>query len=129
MAACISSIDQCVVRGDTYPARGVSTLQSLELVNYPEVWENPADYVVAMVFKEAVDDALPVLLELTATPEALPIDKWTYNNQPTVTAEFSGTTEETAALPPHDIQAYCELRTITPGGVTRLFNSKVKVTD
>lgn len=98
--------------------------------SYPDVIADPAEYVLRLSFRDAQDDTLPILLEITSTIELndTPVPPGEYP----IYGQFRATVAQTAALPEWDIVAYCELDRVSgSAGIypQRLFNADVQISD
>ena len=120
MNSCVTEIDVCVIRGDTFA-------MDVALGNdWIEVLENPNLFRSNLIFRASQDDSSPVLLQLQAVPQLLPD---AILDEPRLLLSFITAGSVTQTLPNYDIVGYCEIFEVAAPSPSRLFNMQVQISD
>lgn len=117
---CTEERDICITRGDTYfLIIGLAR-------NWEEVNASPALYEGRLVIREAQDDSLTPLLEVTADLEAGEDSRFPDMEY---MVDLSLTPAQTQSLPTYNVVCFAEIRKKDLSYVKRLFNGRVTRSD
>lgn len=122
MRCCTTDHDICLIRGNSFA-------QDIALVSgFDEVIATPGEYEGKMYFRLEQDDALPVIVELTAAPEVGEEPSVHGRTVPAALLSFTMTPAQTVQIPNYDIVYAITVRSAEGDFAKTVVQGKVKVT-